>query len=137
MDRVLEHTPLLGRSQVDEERQASRSDHVSFFIVSTRRDDRCGYALTGVKPIFLRAAHSPWRPLNQNILGYIRAVVLAYLVATAGMLLNYKIKHREDEHTNWRIPFQFSTVTWVLLIIYHILVTVRSTPLGRGDITTS
>lgn len=41
------------------------------------------------------------------------------------MLIDYKIKHREDEHTNWRIAFQFSTVTWLLLIIYHILVFVR------------
>lgn len=85
-----------------------------------------------MKPIFLRAAHSPWRPLNQNALGYIRAAVLAYLVATAGMLLDYKINHREDEHTNWRIPFQFSTVTWVLLIIYHFLVTVCPAVLQRG-----
>lgn len=45
------------------------------------------------------------------------------MIVTAGMLLDYKINHRgEDEHTNWRIPFQFSTVTWTLLIIYHILV---------------
>lgn len=43
------------------------------------------------------------------------------------MLLDYKIKHREDEHTNWRIPFQFSTVTWVLLILYHFMVTVGAT----------
>lgn len=41
------------------------------------------------------------------------------------MILDYKIKHRDDEHTNWRIPFQFSTVTWVMLIIYHCMVTVR------------
>lgn len=34
MDRVLEHTPLLGRSQQqDEEGQNARSDHVSFLIV--------------------------------------------------------------------------------------------------------
>ncbi|KAJ4385546.1 hypothetical protein N0V93_009975 [Gnomoniopsis smithogilvyi] len=101
MDRVLERTPLIGSGRRDdEERQAPASDH----------------------PIFLRAAHSPWRPLNQNALGYIRGGLLAYLIASGGMLLDYKIKHREDEHTNWRIPFQFSTVTWVLLIIYHILV---------------
>lgn len=81
--------------------------------------------LTRTQPIFLRAAHSPWRPLNQNALGYIRGGLLAYLIGTAGMLLDWKIKHREDEHTNWRIPFQFSTVTWTLLIIYHILVFVR------------
>lgn len=79
----------------------------------------------GAQPIFLRAAHSPWRPLNQNALGYIRAAILAYLIATGAMVLDYKMKHRDDEHTNWRIPFQFSTLVWVMLIIYHFLVTVR------------
>lgn len=38
------------------------------------------------------------------------------------MLSNYKIKHREDDHSAWRIPFQFSTVTWLLLLLYHIIV---------------
>lgn len=63
--------------------------------------------------------------MNQNALGYIRGGLLAYLIVAAGLLIDYKIKHREDEHTNWRILFQFSTVTWFLLIIYHILVFVR------------
>lgn len=38
------------------------------------------------------------------------------------MLLDYEIKHRPADHSNWRIPFQFSAVTWFFLIIYHILV---------------
>ncbi|CAN8102680.1 unnamed protein product [Discula destructiva] len=101
MDRILERTPLLGGSrQDDEEGQAPALDH----------------------PIFLRAAHSPWRGLNQNALGYVRGGLLAYLIVAAGMLIDWKTKQREDEHTNWRIPFQFSTVTWFLLIIYHIMV---------------
>ncbi|KAF3767276.1 hypothetical protein M406DRAFT_251747 [Cryphonectria parasitica EP155] len=101
MERVLERAPLLGNRQQDEESQVTGADH----------------------PIFLRAAHSPWRPLNQNVLGYVRAALLAYMIAAGGMLLDYKIKHRDDEHTNWRIPFQFSTVTWFLLILYHLMVT--------------
>ncbi|PSS05221.1 hypothetical protein BD289DRAFT_501848 [Coniella lustricola] len=101
MDRVLERAPLLGFRQQDEEGQARESDH----------------------PIFLRAAHSPWRPLNQNALGYIRGAILAYMIATAAILLDYKTKHREDEHTAWHIPFQFSTITWLLLVLYHIMVT--------------
>lgn len=43
------------------------------------------------------------------------------------MLLDYEIKHREGEYTNWRIPFQFSAVTWFLLIIYHVFVFVSET----------
>ncbi|KUI54497.1 hypothetical protein VP1G_01907 [Cytospora mali] len=100
----MERTPLLGNlvrsSQHDEEGQVSAGDH----------------------PIFLRAAHSPWQSLNQNALSYIRGVVLAYIVVTSGMLIDYKICHRKDEHSNWRIPFEFSTVTWFLLLLYHTMV---------------
>jgi hypothetical protein len=80
-----------------------------------------------LQPIFLRAAHSPWKPLNQNALGYLRAAFVAYLIATAGMLLDYEIKHRPSEYSNWRIPFQFSAVTWFFLIVYHVLVFVSVT----------
>ncbi|KAK2614661.1 hypothetical protein N8I77_001467 [Diaporthe amygdali] len=91
-------------------------------LVGRGQDDEEGQAAGGDHPIFLRAAHSPWRPLNQNALGYIRAALVAYLIATAGMLIDYETKHRESEDTKWRIPFQFSAVTWLLLIIYHIIV---------------
>ncbi|KAK7729125.1 hypothetical protein SLS63_006253 [Diaporthe eres] len=91
-------------------------------LVGHHQQDEEGHASGGDHPIFLRAAHSPWRPLNQNALGYIRAALVAYLIATAGMLLDYEIKHRESEYTNWRIPFQFSAVTWSMLIVYHVLV---------------
>jgi hypothetical protein len=43
------------------------------------------------------------------------------------MLLDYEIKHRPSEYTNWRIPFQFSAVTWLFLIVYHVLVFVSAT----------
>ncbi|ROV98053.1 hypothetical protein VMCG_07050 [Cytospora schulzeri] len=100
----MERTPLIGNlirsNQHDEEGQASIGDH----------------------PIFLRAAHSPWRFLGQKALGIIRGLVLAYMIATTFLLINYKTKHQKDEHSYWRIPFQFSTVTWFLLLLYHILV---------------
>lgn len=64
-------------------------------------------------------------------MGYIRGGILAYLMAASGMLIDWKLKHREDEHTDWRVLFQFSTVTWALLLIYHVMVFVRpgQTPL--------
>ncbi|KAG8161265.1 hypothetical protein KVR01_009529 [Diaporthe batatas] len=91
-------------------------------LVGTHQQDEEGQRSGGDHPIFLRVAHSPWRPLNQNALGYIRAALVAYLIATAGMLLDYEIKHRPSEYSNWRIPFQFSAVTWFFLIVYHVLV---------------
>lgn len=47
---------------------------------------------------------------------------MAYMIVTASMLINYKAKHQVDDHSRWRIPFQFSTVTWFLLLLYHIMV---------------
>ncbi|KAI3395598.1 hypothetical protein diail_1036, partial [Diaporthe ilicicola] len=91
-------------------------------LIGSRQQDEEGQASGGDHPIFLRAAHSPWRPLNQNALGYIRGALVAYLIATAGMLLDYEIKHRESEDTKWQIPFQLSAVTWFLLLVYHIIV---------------
>lgn len=43
------------------------------------------------------------------------------------MLLDYEIQHRESDATNWRILFQFSAVTWFLLIVYHVFVFVSAT----------
>jgi hypothetical protein len=38
-----------------------------------------------------------------------------------GMLLEFKLK-REDGHTDWRIVWQFSTLSFALLLIYHLIV---------------
>lgn len=48
------------------------------------------------------------------------------MIATAGMLIDYEIKHRESEDTKWRIVFQFSAVTWILLLVYQIIVFVSA-----------
>ncbi|KAK3323843.1 hypothetical protein B0T19DRAFT_214530 [Cercophora scortea] len=72
-------------------------------------------------PIFLRVCHSPWSWLSQSGLVYTRGCILAYLTALAGMLLDYKIEKREDSHTCWRIIFQFSTLAFVLLWLYHFI----------------
>ncbi|KAI2626287.1 hypothetical protein GGS21DRAFT_540997 [Xylaria nigripes] len=71
-------------------------------------------------PITLRACHSPWRIINQRVLFAIRSILTGYLTSVAGVALKYKIES-EDDHTNWRIPFQFSTVTFVLLWTYHLI----------------
>ncbi|KAK7911935.1 hypothetical protein PG985_014416 [Apiospora marii] len=74
-------------------------------------------------PIFLRACHSPWRWINQSVLTLIRFVISAYLLAVMGISLKYKLE-QEDDHTRWRIPFQFSSVSFILLLLYNLLVTV-------------
>ncbi|KAI6086279.1 hypothetical protein F4821DRAFT_260174 [Hypoxylon rubiginosum] len=64
-------------------------------------------------PIYLRACHSPWRPINQKLLLFLRFIFAGYLSAVFGVSLKYKLEN-EDEHTRWRIPFQFSTVSFCL-----------------------
>ncbi|KAI1820051.1 hypothetical protein F4861DRAFT_546103 [Xylaria intraflava] len=71
-------------------------------------------------PITLRACHSSWRIINQRVLFFIRAILTSYLTSVAGVALKYKLES-EDDHTGWRIPFQFSTVAFVLQWIYHLI----------------
>ncbi|KAI3341859.1 hypothetical protein F4824DRAFT_265514 [Ustulina deusta] len=71
-------------------------------------------------PITLRACHSPWRIINQRLLFSIRTVLASYLTSVAGVALKYKLES-EDDHNGWRIPFQFSTVAFVMQWTYHLL----------------
>lgn len=61
--------------------------------------------------------------INPKILTLVRLIITAYLSAVAGVSMKYKL-NTEDSHTNWRIPFQFSTVTFSMLLAYNIQVTV-------------
>jgi predicted small integral membrane protein len=73
-----------------------------------------------MQPITQRACHSPWRAINQKLLFFIRAVLTAYLTSVAGVALKYKLES-QDDHTSWRIPFQFSTVAFVLQWAYNLV----------------
>ncbi|KAK6836597.1 hypothetical protein PG987_007092 [Apiospora arundinis] len=74
-------------------------------------------------PIFLRACHSPWRWINQSVLTLFRFIISAYLLVVLGFSTKYKLE-MEDDHTRWRIPFQFSSVAFSSLLMYNLLVTV-------------
>ncbi|KAI1201675.1 hypothetical protein F5X97DRAFT_320074 [Nemania serpens] len=71
-------------------------------------------------PITLRACHSPWRFINQKLLFSIRTALASYLTSVAGVALKYKLES-EDDHNGWRIPFEFSTVAFLLQWTYHVL----------------
>ena len=47
--------------------------------------------------------------------------MLAYLIAVVGMTVHFKFD-RDDHHSDWRVLFQFSTVTWTLMLAYHVMV---------------
>lgn len=85
----------------------------------------------GSQPIYLRACHSPWSLISQNVLAFIRLVFAGYLSTVLGFAVKYKLE-QVDEHTKWRIPFQFSTVSFVLLWAYHNLTAV-SPRISYGD----
>lgn len=78
-----------------------------------------------VQPITLRVCHSPWRLISQHVLACLRLLLSGYLISVFGISLKYKLDQKDD-HTGWRIPFQFSTVSFVLLTLYHLQATVGS-----------
>ncbi|ESA42927.1 hypothetical protein GE21DRAFT_5982 [Neurospora crassa] len=72
-------------------------------------------------PIFLRVCHAPWGFINQTTLVVLRGLILIYLTVLAPMLLDYKLYKRQDGDSPWRIAFQFSTIAFILLWLYHLL----------------
>ncbi|KAH9904021.1 hypothetical protein F4778DRAFT_77532 [Xylariomycetidae sp. FL2044] len=70
--------------------------------------------------ITLRACHSPWRGISQKMLLAIRLILAGYLTSVLGVSMKYKTENG-DKHTNWQIPFQFSTVSFLLLWTYHLI----------------
>ncbi|KAH8168752.1 hypothetical protein LIA77_10878 [Sarocladium implicatum] len=71
-------------------------------------------------PAFLRASHSPWRFIPQNILVILRGLVLAYLVALGVMGSDYKLG-LESDYPVWRFLFDFSVISYVFVSLYHII----------------
>lgn len=106
-------TPLLPPSSRE---QAPQGDSHVRFLLSFRIDR----APNRAQPITLRACHSPWRYTSPKLLFSIRSVLASYLTSVAGVALKYKLES-EDDHNGWRIPFQFSTVAFLLQWTYHIL----------------
>lgn len=72
------------------------------------------------QPAFLRACHSPWRFIPQNVLVILRGIVLASIVATGVMVTHYKLSE-ESELTNWRHLFDFSIVSFIMVFLYHLI----------------
>ncbi|KAI2472687.1 hypothetical protein F4781DRAFT_428107 [Annulohypoxylon bovei var. microspora] len=74
-------------------------------------------------PIYLRACHSSWSIIDQRLLLLLRLIFAGYLSAVFGVSLKYKIDNVDDKHTPWRIPFQFSTVSFCVQWAWHLQVT--------------
>lgn len=78
------------------------------------------FALTRRKPAFLRASHSPWRFIPQNVLVILRGITLAWLLAGGIMAAKYKLT-QESELTNWRHLFDFAVVSFMMAFVYHLI----------------
>ncbi|TLD29120.1 hypothetical protein PspLS_04230 [Pyricularia sp. CBS 133598] len=78
-------------------------------------------------PIFLRVAHSPWPCLKQNVLCYVRALLVLLLVGASGIVLYQKLHtrtHHKDEqneynHSLVQSLFQFSSITLFMMTLYQ------------------
>jgi hypothetical protein len=92
----------------------------ALLISPASRSSRQTGANLSSQPIFLRVCHSPWPGLSQTLLTYIRAFIVSYLTAVGGILIDYKL-NKEDDHTDWRLFFQFSTISFFLLWLYHVI----------------
>ncbi|KAI5458768.1 hypothetical protein BGZ63DRAFT_427140 [Mariannaea sp. PMI_226] len=71
-------------------------------------------------PAFLRATHSPWRWIPQNVLVLFRGLVLAYLIATGVMIIDYIF----SRDTFFPLPayfFDFAIDSYILVLLYHII----------------
>ncbi|KAK7419690.1 hypothetical protein QQZ08_010777 [Neonectria magnoliae] len=71
-------------------------------------------------PAFLRASHSPWSFIPQNVLVVLRGIMLAFIVGTGAMVAHYKL-NEESEYTNWRHIFDYSIISFFLVFLYHLI----------------
>ncbi|KAF5017212.1 hypothetical protein F66182_10882, partial [Fusarium sp. NRRL 66182] len=62
-------------------------------------------------PAFLRASHSPWHFIPQNVLVILRGLVLAFIFAMGILVLNYELNEK-SEFSKWRIVFDFANFSF-------------------------
>ncbi|UKZ80309.1 hypothetical protein TrVFT333_008067 [Trichoderma virens FT-333] len=79
-----------------------------------------GPALLQDHPVFLRASHSPWCFIPQNVLVFFRGLILAYLIAAAILVLNYETTQATTE-TNVRLFFDFAIISGALVLLYFLI----------------
>ncbi|RKL24759.1 hypothetical protein BFJ68_g760 [Fusarium oxysporum] len=70
-------------------------------------------------PAFLRASHSPWSFIPQNILVILRGIVLSLVTAVVILVLNYEI-HEQSEFSDWRIVFDFANISLFFVFLYQL-----------------
>ncbi|PNY28108.1 Uncharacterized protein TCAP_01969 [Tolypocladium capitatum] len=77
------------------------------------------------QPVFLRASHSPWGCIPQNVLVVIRGIILGYLTATSALIAHYKLTEESDKPLAHHL-FDFSLISLALVLVYHLITFVSS-----------
>ncbi|KOS21878.1 hypothetical protein ESCO_002058 [Escovopsis weberi] len=72
-------------------------------------------------PAFLRASHSPWSCLPQNVLVVVRGFIVVYLIATAAMVLDYELTQDKTVTKKSGLWFNFALISGLLVLIYHLI----------------
>ena len=72
------------------------------------------------QPAFLRACHSPWSRIPQNVLVIIRGLLLTFLIAVGILIFNFEL-HEHSEFSNWRIIFDFANISFFFIVLYQLL----------------
>ncbi|KAF4459930.1 hypothetical protein FALBO_13311 [Fusarium albosuccineum] len=70
-------------------------------------------------PAFLRACHSPWRFIPQNVLVIIRGFIMAFLIAMGILILNFEL-NEPSKFSKWRIVFDFGNISFLFVFLYHL-----------------
>ncbi|KAI1382965.1 uncharacterized protein F4822DRAFT_434893 [Hypoxylon trugodes] len=101
---------------------SNTTDRTPLLPYSAHAESHHSQSSSDSHPIYLRACHSSWRAIDQRFLLLLRFVFTSYLSAVFGVALKYKLE-TEDEHTRWRIPFQFSSVAFLTQWAWHMQTT--------------
>ncbi|KAH6888423.1 hypothetical protein B0T10DRAFT_488152 [Thelonectria olida] len=72
------------------------------------------------QPAFLRASHSPWAFIPQNVLVFVRGILLAFVIATGVMILSFKLNEASN-FSNWRHIYDFAIDSYFLVFLYHLI----------------
>ncbi|KAK2627041.1 hypothetical protein QTJ16_004216 [Diplocarpon rosae] len=67
-------------------------------------------------PIFLRVCHSPWSVIGQKALVGLRALIVAYLLVSFILLIDYEVNNTNDKSL---VFFKFSNVSYFIQLLYH------------------
>jgi hypothetical protein len=80
----------------------------------------------GSVPISVLVSRSAWPGLSSRALHFLRAGILAYLAALVPMLVRYKAAEKAAANvTPWSILFDFSMLSYILQLHWHLLSYVR------------